>query len=133
MPHASIVVLDFGAQYSQLIARRIRELQVHSVLLPFNAAWSEIEAQQPAGVILSGGPSSVYAPEAPRCDQALWTSGLPILGICYGLQLMVDTLGGKVENAAQREFGRAEAEVETASGLFHGSSGREVVWMSHGD
>ncbi|HXE30399.1 MAG TPA: glutamine-hydrolyzing GMP synthase [Terriglobales bacterium] len=129
----SIVVLDFGAQYSQLIARRIRELHVHSLILPFNASWPQIQAQNPAGIILSGGPSSVYAPEAPRCTPEVWTSGLPVLGICYGLQLMVDTLGGAVENAAEREFGRAAATVDAGSGLFKGSTGVENVWMSHGD
>jgi len=132
----TVVVLDFGAQYAQLIARRIREQHVHSVLLPFNAPWSEIQALEPAGIILSGGPASVYAPEAPRCADEIWTSGspgIPILGICYGLQLMVDTLGGKVENADQHEFGRALATVDTCSRMFHGSGGSETVWMSHGD
>ncbi|HVA65117.1 MAG TPA: glutamine-hydrolyzing GMP synthase, partial [Terriglobales bacterium] len=131
--HPAIVVLDFGAQYSQLIVCRIRELGVYSLILPFSATWAEIEAQHPIGIILSGGPASVYAADAPRCAPEVWTAGLPILGICYGLQLMVDTLGGKVENAAQREFGPAEVTVDAASGLFHGSIGRERVWMSHGD
>ncbi|MGH9468047.1 MAG: glutamine-hydrolyzing GMP synthase [Terriglobales bacterium] len=129
----SLVVLDFGAQYSQLIARRVRELGVYSVLLPFNATWDAIAAQHPAGIILSGGPASVYAPDAPRCAPAVWTAGIPVLGICYGLQLMVDSLGGKVENGARREFGRAQADLDTRDGLFRGSPGREVVWMSHGD
>lgn len=129
----TIVVLDFGGQYSQLIARRIREQHVHSVLVPFNTPWSEIAALKPAGLILSGGPASVYAPEAPRAVREVWTSGLPVLGICYGLQLMVDTLGGKVENAERREFGRATAAVETSSRMFRGSKGDESVWMSHGD
>jgi len=131
--HPAIVVLDFGAQYSQLIARRIRELGVYSLILPFSATWAAIEAQHPIGIILSGGPASVYAADAPRCAPEVWTAGLPILGICYGLQLMVDTLGGRVENAAQREFGPAEITVDAAAGLFHGSIGRERVWMSHGD
>jgi GMP synthase (glutamine-hydrolysing) len=133
MEHQSIVVLDFGAQYSQLIARRVRELGVYSLILPFNAAWERIASHQPAGLILSGGPASVYADAAPRCVPEVWTSGLPILGICYGLQLMVHTLGGRVENAERREFGRAEVEVDRGCGLFRGSSGRETVWMSHGD
>jgi GMP synthase (glutamine-hydrolysing) len=120
MEHRSIVVLDFGAQYSQLIARRVRELGVYSLILPFNASWERIAAHHPAGIILSGGPASVYSPEAPRCAPEVWTAGLPLLGICYGLQLMVHTLGGTVENAAHREF-------------FRGSAGRETVWMSHGD
>jgi GMP synthase (glutamine-hydrolysing) len=129
----TIVVLDFGGQYSQLIARRIREQRVHSVLVPFNTPWNEIAALKPAGLILSGGPASVYAPESPRAVREIWTSGLPVLGICYGLQLMVDTLGGKVENAERREFGRATATVEASSRMFHGSEGNESVWMSHGD
>ncbi|MGH9482253.1 MAG: glutamine-hydrolyzing GMP synthase, partial [Terriglobales bacterium] len=133
MEHGSIVVLDFGAQYSQLIARRIRELGVHSVILPFNASWAEIERHQPVGLVLSGGPASVYAPGAPRPVPEVWTAGRPILGICYGLQVMVDALGGTVENAARREFGHAQVEVDAASGLFRGSSGTERVWMSHGD
>lgn len=131
--HRSIVVLDFGAQYAQLIARRIRELGVHSLLLPFNATWDEIAAHNPAGIILSGGPASVYAPDAPRPATTIWTAGVPLLGICYGLQVMVDALGGTVENAAKREFGRAEVSVDPDDGLFRGSSGSEVVWMSHGD
>lgn len=131
--HSTIVVLDFGAQYSQLIARRIRELNVHSLILPHTAAWAEIAALQPAGIILSGGPASVYAADAPRCAPEVWTAGVPLLGICYGLQLMVDALGGRVENAAQREFGRAEVNVDAASPLFQGSNGTEKVWMSHGD
>ncbi|MGH9476987.1 MAG: glutamine-hydrolyzing GMP synthase [Terriglobales bacterium] len=131
--HRAIVVLDFGAQYAQLIARRIRELGVYSLLLPYNASWEQIAAERPAGIILSGGPASVYLPGAPRCAPEVWTAGLPLLGICYGLQLMVDTLGGTVENAAEREFGRADVEVDTRDGLFHDSPGREVVWMSHGD
>ncbi|MGH9412445.1 MAG: glutamine-hydrolyzing GMP synthase [Terriglobales bacterium] len=131
--HHTIVVLDFGAQYAQLIARRIRELGVYSMLLPFNASWEQIAAQDPAGIILSGGPASVYAPEAPRCVPEVWTAGLPVLGICYGLQLLVDSLGGRVENAAKHEFGRAEVTVDASDGLFRGSSGREIVWMSHGD
>jgi GMP synthase (glutamine-hydrolysing) len=133
MKQRSIVVLDFGSQYTQLIARRIRELGVYSLILPFHAPWDEIAAHHPAGLILSGGPASVYAAGAPRCAAEVWNSGLPILGICYGLQLLVDTLGGTVENADEREFGRAEVSVDPASGLFHGSTGQETVWMSHGD
>ena len=133
MTQRSIVVLDFGSQYTQLIARRIRELGAHSLILPFRATWPEISAHHPAGIILSGGPASVYAPDAPRCAPEVWTSQLPILGICYGLQLLVDTLGGTVENADEHEFGRALVSVDPANGLFRGSSGSETVWMSHGD
>jgi GMP synthase (glutamine-hydrolysing) len=128
-----IIVLDFGAQYSQLIARRVREQNVFSAILPFNAPWADIQRMNPRGIILSGGPNSVYADDAPRCADEIWTSGLPILGICYGLQLMVHRLGGTVENAAEREFGRAAVTVDVASGLFKNSTGAETVWMSHGD
>ena len=130
---ASIVILDFGGQYTQLIARRVRELHVFSAILPGHAPWAEIAALEPAGVILSGGPSSVYEPAAPHPDPAVYSSGLPVLGICYGLQLMVHHLGGQVRNAPRREFGRAEARLDAASPLLRGLGEREAVWMSHGD
>ncbi len=129
----SVVVLDFGSQYTQLIARRIREQNVYSLILPFNATWQEIQSHRPAGIILSGGPSSVYEEGAPGCAPEIFTAGLPLLGICYGLQLIVHTLGGKVRNAPRREYGRAEAELDTNSALFANLGQRETVWMSHGD
>jgi GMP synthase (glutamine-hydrolysing) len=130
----AIVVLDFGAQYSQLIARRIRELNVFSVVLPCNASLEEIKSFSPVGIILSGGPSSVYDQEAPVADQKVFSLGLPVLGICYGLQYMVHALGGKVRPADKREYGHAQVEVNGAgSRLFEGLPKTLNVWMSHGD
>jgi GMP synthase (glutamine-hydrolysing) len=130
----SIVVLDFGAQYSQLIARRIREQKVFSVVLPFNASLEEIRSYSPVGIILSGGPSSVYDKDAPLADKSVFDLGLPVLGICYGLQFMVYALGGKVRPAAKREYGHAKVEIEHSdSQLFQGLPKLLAVWMSHGD
>jgi GMP synthase (glutamine-hydrolysing) len=130
----SIVVLDFGAQYSQLIARRIREQNVFSVVLPCTASLEEIESYHPAGIILSGGPSSVYDPDAPPADEQVLHLGLPVLGICYGLQFMVYKLGGKVRAADKREYGHAEVELLSSdSQLFKSLQGPVAVWMSHGD
>jgi GMP synthase (glutamine-hydrolysing) len=125
----SIVILDFGAQYTQLIARRIREQNVFSVVLPCTAKLSEVQSYNPIGVILSGAPWSVYDKDAPPADVRLFELGLPVLGICYGLQFMVHTLGGKVRPAEKREYGHAEVDVISASVLFQGLA----VWMSHGD
>ena len=111
----SIVVLDFGAQYSQLIARRIRELNVFSAVLPCNATLEEIRSYSPIGIILSGGPSSVYDKDAPVADPGIFELGLPVLGICYGLQYMVFNLGGKVRPAAKREYGHAEVAIEASN------------------
>jgi GMP synthase (glutamine-hydrolysing) len=130
----SIVVLDFGAQYSQLIARRIREQKIFSVVLPFNASLEEIRSYSPVGIILSGGPSSVYDQDAPLADKSVFDLGIPVLGICYGLQFMVYALGGKVRPAAKREYGHAKVEIqEPDSQLFHGLPKLLAVWMSHGD
>ncbi|MGA3057446.1 MAG: glutamine-hydrolyzing GMP synthase [Candidatus Limnocylindrales bacterium] len=129
----SIVVLDFGSQYSQLIARRVRELNVYSELLPFDTPWSEIAARKPRGVILSGGPASVYEEGAPHPDPAIWTGGIPLLGICYGLHLMAQGLGGEVVSFARKEFGPAVVSVVESSGLFAGLAAEQSVWMSHGD
>ena len=134
METQSIVVLDFGAQYSQLIARRIRELNVFSAVLPCNASIEEIRSYSPVGIILSGGPSSVYDTDAPLADQQVFSLGLPVLGICYGLQYMVHALGGKVRPADKREYGHAQVEVNGAgSPLFEGLPKTLNVWMSHGD
>jgi len=129
----SIVVLDFGAQYSQLIARRIREQNVFSVVLPCTAPIDEIKSYAPAGIILSGGPSSVYDQDAPAADPRVFSLGLPVLGICYGLQLMTHVLGGKVRPADKREYGHATVEILDGSRLFTGLPKLLSVWMSHGD
>jgi GMP synthase (glutamine-hydrolysing) len=129
----SIVVLDFGAQYSQLIARRIREQNVFSVVLPCTALLSEIKSYSPIGIVLSGGPCSVYDADAPAMDPAVFELGLPVLGICYGLQLMVHMLGGKVRGAKHREYGHATVGIVRDSELFRGLPDSLEVWMSHGD
>jgi GMP synthase (glutamine-hydrolysing) len=129
----SIAVLDFGAQYSQLIARRIREQNVFSVVLPCNSPLDEIRSYSPVGVVLSGGPSSVYDKDAPTADPRIFEMGVPILGICYGLQYMVHALGGKVHPAEKREYGHAKVEIVDGSRLFDGLPKILAVWMSHGD
>jgi GMP synthase (glutamine-hydrolysing) len=130
-----VVVLDFGGQYTQLIARRVREQQVFSAIVPCTASLEEIRAYQPAGIILSGGPSSVYDADAPKCDPAVLGAGIPVLGICYGMQWIAKTLGGKVEPAGRREYGRAEfaAEASENGELFRGLPGKLRIWNSHGD
>jgi GMP synthase (glutamine-hydrolysing) len=129
----SILILDFGAQYTQLIARRIREQNVFSVVLPCTATLDEIKSTAPAGIVLSGAPWSVYDKDAPPADARLFDLGLPVLGICYGLQFMVHTLGGKVRPAEKREYGHAEIDIVAESKLFAGLDKRQSVWMSHGD
>jgi GMP synthase (glutamine-hydrolysing) len=129
----SIVILDFGAQYSQLIARRIREQNVFSVVLPCNASLKEIQSYSPLGIIFSGGPSSVYDADAPEAEKQVFNLGAPVLGICYGLQFMVHALGGKVSPAPRREYGHARVEVTGKSALFAGLPSELEVWMSHGD
>lgn len=130
-----ILILDFGSQYTQLIARRVREQNVYSEIQPFNIPFERIRAMNPTGIILSGGPSSVYDEGAPRISAEIFDLGVPILGICYGVQLTSLLLGGKVVSATHREYGRATVHLEQASELFHGFSvGEELaVWMSHGD
>jgi GMP synthase (glutamine-hydrolysing) len=132
-PSQSIVILDFGAQYTQLIARRIREQNVFSVVLPCTAKLEEVKSYTPAGIILSGAPWSVYDKDAPPSDARVFELGIPVLGICYGLQFMVHTLGGKVRPAEKREYGHAEIDVVSASVLFQGMAKKLAVWMSHGD
>ncbi len=130
---STIVILDFGSQYTQLIARRIREFNVFSVVLPCTAGLEKILALKPKGIVLSGGPSSVYDDAAPKADPAVLAVGLPVLGICYGLQFMTHHLGGKVVPAAAREYGHAEVEVVEPAAIFHGLPDTLAVWMSHGD
>jgi GMP synthase (glutamine-hydrolysing) len=133
-PHERVLVLDFGAQYAQLIARRIRECRVYSEIVPSNRSAAEIAARQPKGVVFSGGPASVYEENAPTCDPALYQSGIPILGICYGMQLMARQLGGDVAAGQIREYGKAELQIESSDDLFRGFDERVVIaWMSHGD
>jgi GMP synthase (glutamine-hydrolysing) len=129
----SIVILDFGAQYTQLIARRIREQSVFSVVLPCTASLKEVKSYNPVGIVLSGAPWSVYDKDAPPADAHVFDLGLPVLGICYGLQFMVHTLGGKVRPADKREYGHAEIDVVSDSLLFQGLARKLAVWMSHGD
>ena len=129
----SIVILDFGAQYTQLIARRIREQNVFSVVLPCTASLDEVNSYAPVGIVLSGAPWSVYDKDAPPADARVFELGLPVLGICYGLQFMVHTLGGKVRPADKREYGHAEIDIVAESVLFQGLAKKQAVWMSHGD
>ncbi len=133
MKQELVVVLDFGGQYNQLIARRVREANVYSEMVPYNIPLAELQAMNPQGIIFSGGPSSVYGEDAPRCDPGIYDLGIPILGICYGLQLMVLQLGGKVSRAGVREYGKAMLKVESAQGIFKGLAKEVQVWMSHGD
>jgi GMP synthase (glutamine-hydrolysing) len=129
----TVVVLDFGSQTAQLIARRVRELSVYSELLPFDTPWEEIERRKPTALILSGGPASVYEPGAPRPDPRIWSGNIPLLGICYGLQLMAHELGGNVVPASKREYGPAAVTITSEDGLFAGLEREQPVWMSHGD
>ena len=129
----TVVILDFGSQFAQLIARRVRELNVYSELLPHDTPWSEIERRAPKAIILSGGPSSVYDADAPKADPAIWSGRIPVLGICYGLQLMAHELGGEVAPSAKREYGPASVQITSEDGLFRGIDREQPVWMSHGD
>ncbi|HBI05404.1 MAG TPA: GMP synthase (glutamine-hydrolyzing) [Paenibacillaceae bacterium] len=128
-----IVVLDFGGQYNQLIARRIRDLGVFSELLPYNVSMEKLKALNPKGIVFSGGPASVYADNAPQVDPAIYELGLPILGICYGMQLMSHQLKGKVESANVREYGKSEIDVHNDTPFFKGLDQTQTVWMSHSD
>jgi GMP synthase (glutamine-hydrolysing) len=132
-PRELVLVLDFGSQTSQLIARRVREASVYCELLPGTTPWAELEARRPAGVILSGGPASVYEPGAPQVDPGLLRSGVPVLGICYGMQLIAHHLGGEVAAAGKREYGPALLAVDDPARLFEGLPRELPVWMSHGD
>lgn len=132
-PNEIVVVLDFGGQYNQLIARRIRDLGVYSELLPYNTSIEKLKALNPKGIVFSGGPSSVYAEGAPHVDPGVYELGVPILGICYGMQLMAFQLSGKVQRAAKREYGKAEVEFAPANRLVEGLENKQTVWMSHGD
>ncbi|MDU4698717.1 MULTISPECIES: glutamine-hydrolyzing GMP synthase [Paenibacillus] len=132
-PNEMIVVLDFGGQYNQLIARRIRDLGVYSELMPYNTPVERLREIAPKGIVFSGGPSSVYAEDAPHIDPAVYDIGVPIFGICYGMQLMAHQLGGKVERAEKREYGKADVDFAEHSALTRGLDAKQTVWMSHGD
>lgn len=131
-----ILILDFGSQYTQLIARRVRECHVYSEIHPYNIPLADVKSLSPKGIILSGGPASVYEKKAPFCDPLIFKMGIPVLGICYGMQLMAQLLGGKVTRSKKREYGRAKLTLTRECGLFRnlgGKGSRLVVWMSHGD
>jgi GMP synthase (glutamine-hydrolysing) len=128
-----VLVLDFGSQYTQLIARKTRELGVYSEIFPFDTPLSRIKRENPAALILSGGPRSVYEPNAPLPDPAIFRWGIPVLGICYGLQLMAHLLGGRVASFSEREYGFARLKILERGGLLRGVKDRGQVWMSHGD
>lgn len=128
-----VVVLDFGGQYNQLIARRIRDLGVFSELLPYTTSAEELKKMNPKGIVFSGGPNSVYDEKAPKCDPGIFELDVPILGICYGMQMIAYHFGAKVGRADKREYGKAEMDVVSDSPLFKGLDQRQVVWMSHSD
>ncbi|MBR2148586.1 MAG: glutamine-hydrolyzing GMP synthase, partial [Campylobacter sp.] len=133
MKNADILVLDFGSQYTQLIARRLREQGVYTELVPFNASIDTIKAKNPKGIILSGGPASVYDENAYFCDEAIFELGLPILGICYGMQLIAHKNGANVAPAAHKEYGKANIEIIKECDFMSGVENNSVVWMSHSD
>ncbi len=128
-----ILIIDFGSQYNQLIARRVRENHVYCQIEPPNISISAVRQMKPEGIILSGGPASIYSKGAPRVDKKIFDLGIPVLGICYGLQYMADSLGGKVIGSSKREYGFAELQVKKQQGLFKGVSRTTQCWMSHGD
>ena len=133
MQHKWIAILDFGSQYTQLIARRVREQQVYSEILRFDTSAAKLRERMPAGIILSGGPNSVFEEGAPLCDPAIFDLGIPVLGICYGMQLTAKTLGGVVKPGTHREYGHTRIEIVSGSHLFAGLPAEFDVWMSHGD
>ena len=131
--HQPVLVVDFGAQYAQLIARRVREARIYSEVVPHTATIEEIKAKNPAAIVLSGGPSSVYADGAPALRPELLELGVPVFGICYGFQAMTHALGGTVSETGQREYGRTEVEILDDGGVLHAGLGSHKAWMSHGD
>ena len=131
-PEELVLVLDFGAQYGQLIARRIRECRVYCEIVTHDTPTEEILARRPKAIVFSGGPSSVYEEGAPLCDPKLFEAGIPILGICYGMQLMAKMLGGEVHGGARREYGKTELTVLDQGDLFEGLNPRLIAWMNPG-
>ncbi|MGD9245198.1 MAG: glutamine-hydrolyzing GMP synthase, partial [Desulfobacterales bacterium] len=128
-----ILVIDFGSQYNQLIARRVREFHVYCQIDPPDIDIAHINSMKPKGIILSGGPSSIYEKNSPKCDESIFNLGIPVLGICYGMQFMINALGGTVKRARKREYGFAALKVKTQAGLFKGVDETTKTWMSHGD
>ena len=128
-----ILILDFGSQYTQVIARRVRECQVFSEIIPYTTKAYAIAKLKPSGIILSGGPASVYAPKAPQVDRKIYDLGIPVLGICYGMQLIAHGLGGKVERSTEREYGPGKLKGDAKCALFHKLPATLEVWNSHGD
>ena len=133
MKHEKIIVLDFGGQYNQLIARRVRECSVYCEVHPYTISLEDIKAAKPKGIIFTGGPNSVYGDNSPQYSRELYDMGIPILGICYGAQLIAHQLGGRVETAPVSEYGRTELTIDEKGGLFRNVSDRTVCWMSHTD
>src|SRR4051795_12039960 len=133
MTNELVLIFDFGAQYAQLIARRVREQNVFCQIVRHDLPAARVKELNPKGIIFSGGPMSVYEPGAPRCDPAIFDLDVPVLGICYGMQLACHVLGSHVQPSKSREFGRAHCRVQEADGLFAGVPKETVVWMSHGD
>jgi GMP synthase (glutamine-hydrolysing) len=131
MKNELVIVMDFGAQYNQLIARRVREANVYCEVIPYNASIDRIKAMDPKGIIFSGGPASVLDPNAPFCAKEVFSLGIPVLGICYGMQLMGLMLGGSVERANQREYGKMDIKLSCDSELFKGIESDTTCWMSH--
>lgn len=133
MKHQKVVVLDFGGQYVQLIARRIRELHIYCEIKPYNISYEALKAMEPQAIVLSGGPATVYAENAPMVDAKLFKLGIPVLGICYGMQLMAYLLGGKVSRAEKKEFGKTPLQLQLLnSELWQNVAEQSTCWMSHG-
>lgn len=133
MDREMVIVIDFGGQYNQLVARRVRECNVYCEIYSYKTDIEKIKAMNPKGIILTGGPNSCYEPGAPSCTDELFNLGIPVLGLCYGAQLMMHVLGGKVEKAPVREYGKTEVMVETSSPLFTDVTPNTICWMSHFD
>ena len=128
-----ILIIDFGSQYNQLIARRVREHHVYCQIEPPDIRMDGVKALNPEGIILSGGPASIYEKNSPKADRSIFDLGIPVLGICYGMHFMIASLGGSVRGAGKREYGFAELEVKDPAGLFEGVAPHSTCWMSHGD
>ncbi len=133
MQRETVIVLDFGGQYNQLVARRVRECNVYCEIYSYKTDLARIREMNPKGIILTGGPNSCYEPGAATCSPELFELGIPVLGLCYGAQIMMQVLGGKVEKASVREYGKIEVSVNNKSALFQNVSPKTICWMSHND